>query len=197
MKYNGVIQRKLALLDDQVQKLKYHTKDIPFSDFEKDWVIRSMTERALQVCSEIMIDIAERIIAIKNAGPAAGAAEAIDKLNLLGVISSAEPYRSMVRLRNLIVHEYEQIDPEILYSIITTRLDDFLMFRDELDRGENRPGSASCPCPVSWTIRHSIPEPRQGWCRRNNTLTVYLPVPSDCKFHKSALSLFHFQLICY
>jgi uncharacterized protein with HEPN domain len=94
MKYNGVIQRKLALLDDQVQKLRRHTQNLSF----------------------------------------AGAGEAIDKLQILGVISSAEPYRSIVRLRNLIVHEYEQIDPEMLYSIITTRLDDFLKFRDEIDR---------------------------------------------------------------
>ncbi len=134
MKYNGVIQRKLSLLDDQVQKLRMHTKNLSFAEFENDWVIRSMTERALQVCAEIMIDIAERIIALENAGPAAGAGEAIDKLQALGVISSAEPYRSMVRLRNIIVHEYEQIDPEILFSIITTRLDDFTKFRDEIDR---------------------------------------------------------------
>jgi len=134
MKYNGVIQRKLALLDDQVQKLRRHTQNLSFAEFESDWVIRSMTERALQVSAEIMIDIAERIIAIENAGPAAGAGEAIDKLQILGVISSAEPYRSIVRLRNLIVHEYEQIDPEMLYSIITTRLGDFLKFRDEIDR---------------------------------------------------------------
>jgi len=136
MKYNGVIQRKLALLDDHVQKLKKHTNGLSFNDFEADWVIRSMTERALQVCTEIMIDIAERIIAIQNAGPVAGAGEAIEKLQVLGVLSSAEPYRSMVRLRNLIVHEYEQIDAGMLYSIITTRLDDFLKFREAIDRLE-------------------------------------------------------------
>lgn len=134
MKYNGVIQRKLALLDDQIQKLKHHMKDISFNDFKNDWVRRSMAERALQVCAEIIIDIAERVIAIENAGPAATASDAIDKLEILGVIESAELYRSIVRFRNLIVHEYEIIDPEILYTLITQRLDDFLKFRDELDR---------------------------------------------------------------
>lgn len=134
MKYNGVIQRKLALLDNQVQKIRQHTRDISFSDFENDWVLRSMAERAIQVCAEIMIDIAERIIAIENSGPAASAVEAIEKLHILGVVSAVEPYRSMVRMRNLIVHEYEQVDPGILYSAITERLDDFAMFRNEIDR---------------------------------------------------------------
>ena len=30
MKYNGTIQRKLALLDDQVQMLRQHTEGVSF-----------------------------------------------------------------------------------------------------------------------------------------------------------------------
>ncbi len=138
MKYNGVIQRKLALLDDQIQKLKHHTKGLSFDEFKADWVIRSMSERAIQVCAEIIIDIAERIIAIEHAGPVASAAEAIEKLKVLDIISSAEPYMSMVRFRNLIVHQYEIIDPEILFEMITKHLDDFIGFKDEIDIAEKK-----------------------------------------------------------
>jgi uncharacterized protein YutE (UPF0331/DUF86 family) len=134
MKFNGIIQRKLALLDDQVQKLKAHTAGLTEEAFRDDWVIRSMSERVIQVCAEIVIDIAERLIALHNAGPAATASDAIDKLHDLGIIESAEPYRSMVRMRNLIVHQYEVIDPAILYEAIILRLDDFLLFRNEIDR---------------------------------------------------------------
>ncbi len=134
MNRNGVIQRKLALLDDHVWKLKHHTRGLSFEAFESDWPARLMAERAVQVAGEIMIDIAERIIALEGAGPVATAAEAIEKLQTLGVIASVEPYRSIVRLRNLIVHEYETVDPKLLYSVITTRLDDVLRFRDEIDR---------------------------------------------------------------
>lgn len=134
MKFNGVIQRKLALLDDQVQRLKKHTAGLTGEAFRDDWVVRSMSERAVQVCAEIVIDIAERLIALHNAGPVATAADAIDKLHDLGIIQSAEPYRSMVRMRNLIVHQYDVIDPAILYEVITSRLDDFLLFRNEIDR---------------------------------------------------------------
>ncbi len=134
MKYNGIIQRKLALLDTQVQRLKQHTKGFTEEQFVEDWVTRSMSERAIQVCAEIMIDIAERVIALEKAGPAATASEAMEKLEMVGVIKSTEPYRSMVRLRSMIVHQYEEIDPKILYSIVTEKLDDFLLFRDELDR---------------------------------------------------------------
>jgi len=88
----------------------------------------------LQVSVEIMIDIAERIIALEHSGPVSGAVEGVKRLVDLGVIADDTPYVDIVRFRNLIVHEYEKIDPEILYTLVTTRLGDFRKFRDELDR---------------------------------------------------------------
>ena len=93
-----------------------------------------MAERALQVCAEIMIDIAERIIAIKAAGPVATSVEAMRRLVELQVIKSEDPYIKIVGFRNLIVHHYEEIDPEILFDIVKNRIDDFRQFREEIDR---------------------------------------------------------------
>lgn len=134
MKYNGVIQRKFALLDKQLLQLKNHTKDIDFDSFKNDWAMRSMTERALQVMVEIVIDVAERIIAIENAGPIASAAEAIDTLVKLNVLKSTQPYCDMVKFRNLIVHQYEEIDPAIIYDILKNKLENFRQFRNEIDK---------------------------------------------------------------
>ena len=133
MRYNGVIQRKLALLDKQVIRLRGSLKNISFDEFSQSWEKRSMTERALQVAVEIMIDITERIIALENAGLVASAAEGIETLVSLGVLQSQNPYVEMVRFRNLIVHQYEEIDPSILYNLATKRLDDFRKFRNEID----------------------------------------------------------------
>jgi len=69
----------------------------------------------------------------------AGAEAAIEKLQTLGVIAAVEPYRSIVRLRNLIVHEYEEIDPRLLYPVVTEQLDDILRFRDEIDQQQLLP----------------------------------------------------------
>lgn len=44
-----------------------------------------MAERSLQVMSEIPIDISERILALRPAGPAATAAEGLTKVAELGV----------------------------------------------------------------------------------------------------------------
>jgi uncharacterized protein YutE (UPF0331/DUF86 family) len=133
MKYNGVIQRKFALLDRQILELSAHLKDVTFTSFKNDWALRSMAERALQVMVEIVIDIAERILALEGAGPSATAGECIEKLVDLKVLSSNQPYVEMVRFRNLIVHQYEEIDPKIVFNIAKNKLDHFRQFRDEID----------------------------------------------------------------
>jgi uncharacterized protein YutE (UPF0331/DUF86 family) len=133
MRYNGVVQRKLALLNKQVLKLEESLKDVSLKEFQESWILRSMAERALQVAAEIVIDVAERILAIEKSGPTATAAEAIESLVHLGVLESPRPYVDITRFRNLIVHQYEEIDPAILFDLAKNRLSDFRKFRDEID----------------------------------------------------------------
>ena len=80
-----------------------------------------------------MIDVAERIISLEQAGPVEGAAASMVKLHDLGVLASPDPYRNIVRMRNLIVHEYESIDPAILYDAVMHHTDDVLSFKAEID----------------------------------------------------------------
>ncbi len=134
MLLNGVVQRKLTLLDEYVSRLECHLNGVTFDAFKADDLLQLGTERMLQVASEIVIDIAERLIALRGAGPVASAAEAIDRLVALGILQSSDPYCDMVRFRNRIVHEYETTDPAIVYSIATGHLSDFRRFRDEIDR---------------------------------------------------------------
>lgn len=138
MKYNGIIERKLSLLSDQVVKIKENISTTSFEEFEANWLLVSAAERAVQVAVEVMIDIAERILALENAGPVAYASDAMKKLESLGAIKSAALYEKMVKFRNLIVHEYEVIDCHILYEVITEKLDDFINFEQEIDNYNNK-----------------------------------------------------------
>ena len=134
LRWNGVIQRKLALLDQQVVRLEEHLRGVTRERFVADWALRSVSERAVQVCVEIVIDVSERIVALAGAGPTATAREAIERLVHLNILRSSEPYRAMVGLRNVIVHGYEEVDPNLLFETVTGRLGDFRRFRDEVDR---------------------------------------------------------------
>ncbi len=134
MKYNGIIQRKLAFLDMQLIRIQENLGNIGFDEFTNNWVLRSMAERALQVAVEIVIDVSERILAIEGAGPAASSTETIDKLVALKILDSTEPFKTMVRFRNLVVHHYEEIDPVILYDIAKNKLADFRLFMKQISK---------------------------------------------------------------
>ena len=128
---NGVIINKLARIEEYLTKLRKITPNT-FEEFKNDWRTQMIAERGLQILIEIIIDVANRLIAIKNWGPTTSSADSIRLLALKKVISSEEPYLKMTRFRNFIIHDYDKIDREIVYSILTKNIDDIKRFRDEV-----------------------------------------------------------------
>lgn len=128
---NGVIKNKLARIEEYLTKLQKITPNA-FEEFKNDWRTQMIAERGLQILIEIIIDVANRLIAIKNWGPTTSSADSIRLLALKKVISSEEPYLKMTRFRNFIIHDYDKIDREIVYSILTKNMDDIKRFRDEV-----------------------------------------------------------------
>ena len=128
---NGVVQNKLARIEAYLTKLQEITP-AEFRDFEKDWKTQMIAERGLQILIEIIIDVANRLIAINNWGPTTSSADSIRLLVLKKVISSEEPYLKMIKFRNFIVHDYDRVDNVVVYSILTENLDDIRRFREEV-----------------------------------------------------------------
>ncbi len=131
LKVNGVIIAKLKTIDDYLLKLGTYLP-VTVTDLEKDWGLQKIIERSLQVMVEAMIDIAERIIALKGGSPVANSAEAIERLKDYGIIRETDIYIKMVRFRNLLVHNYDSLDIGIVYQIITVHLSDFERFKKEI-----------------------------------------------------------------
>jgi uncharacterized protein YutE (UPF0331/DUF86 family) len=128
---NAVIQNKLSRIEEYLTKLE---SVIPadLTAYEKDWKTQMIAEWGLQLLIEIIIDVANRLIAVKNWGPTTSSAESIRLLALKKVISSEEPYLKMIKFRNFIVHNYDKVDNRIVYSILTKNLDDIRRFREEV-----------------------------------------------------------------
>ncbi|MBU0992205.1 MAG: DUF86 domain-containing protein [Proteobacteria bacterium] len=133
MEMNGVIERKLRLLEQKVADIREW--DIAqYNSFKNSSLQISAVERALTVCVEIMIDVSERILSIQKIPPCDSSVENFKALEKLNAIQSVDKYADMVRFRNFVVHRYESIEPEILFNIISNKLDDFLAFTDEIRR---------------------------------------------------------------
>ncbi len=128
---NEIIQNKLARIEEYLTKLQEITPG-KFKEYEKDWKTQMIAERGLQILVEIIIDVANRLIAIRNWGPTISSADSIRLLALKRVISSEEPYLKIIKFRNFIVHDYDNVDNAIVYSILTRNLGDIRRFRDEV-----------------------------------------------------------------
>lgn len=131
MKYNGIIESKLRIIEEKVEIIK-NWKIRSFQDLQDNSMLHLAVERALQVAIEAMIDVAERIVALNKIPPQNSSASNLKKLHELNIIGNATDYTDMIRFRNFIVHRYEKIDLEIISNIITNKLDLFIQFVDEI-----------------------------------------------------------------
>ena len=83
-------------------------------------------EKSVQIC----VDIASHILAESDSSLPATMSETFLILSDTGIIDRelSERMQKAVGFRNIAVHEYDKIDWEIVYSILTRHLDDFKHF---------------------------------------------------------------------
>jgi len=131
MKYNGIIENKLRVIEEKVEMIQSWSID-SFSKLQTSSVLQNAVERALQVAIEAMIDIAERILALKKIPPQKTSSGSMKKLQEFKILKNASDYEEMIRFRNFIVHRYDKIDLKIVYNIISKMLPRFYQFVDEI-----------------------------------------------------------------
>ncbi|MBT9589190.1 DUF86 domain-containing protein [bacterium] len=128
---NGVITNKLVHLDQILAELR-SLGHLSAERLHQDWLVRRAVERDLQVAVEIVLDVCHRILSLLRQSPSGTSRQAVEACAALGVLSSAQAYVPLVGFRNLVVHQYEDVNPEILVDIVNTRLNVLEQFRDEV-----------------------------------------------------------------
>ena len=93
------------------------------SDLDLQDIISVNLERAVQIC----VDIASHRAADVSVRPPATMAEAFLQLSTMGVIPHELSLRmnKAVGFRNIAVHQYQRIDWDVVFLLITKHLDDF------------------------------------------------------------------------
>jgi uncharacterized protein YutE (UPF0331/DUF86 family) len=89
-------------------------------EYRKDWKTQRIVERTLQIIIETCVDIANHIIADGGMRAPESYADSFTVLrenNVLGADLHAQ-LAGMAKFRNVIVHQYDQIDAEIVVSIL-------------------------------------------------------------------------------
>ncbi len=118
-------------MDDEVARLRA-LGTLTTELLDGDHFLKHGIERALQICVEVVVDAAQRILSLEGRQPAPTAFDALNGLEAMGVIASAERYRAMIQFRNFVVHRYERVESGILVAILRNHLDDLAAFRDEV-----------------------------------------------------------------
>ncbi len=127
-----VIMSKLESIEKCIKRIEQKTneKEFDLEDYDYQDIIVMNIQRACQQA----IDVAMFICAEKGLGFPKDSADAFAKL-LEGKIISQEIFnrmKSMVGFRNVAIHEYQNINYEIVKAILDKHLEDFGNYNKEL-----------------------------------------------------------------
>jgi uncharacterized protein YutE (UPF0331/DUF86 family) len=126
-----VITRKLASLQQVLQELR-SLGALEGESLGADWKTRRIVERDLQIAIEIVIDVCHRLLSCRGQIPSASGREAIERCQSLGILGTDVAYGALVSFCNLVVHQYDDVDPSILAHVVNQRLVDFDRFLEEV-----------------------------------------------------------------
>ena len=126
---NKVIGEKLISLNRCLERIKLHiptTVEALQNDFDAQDIISLNLQRAVQ----ISVDIAAHILTEQLHEQTSTMAETFLALSRHRLLDSqlASHLAKAVGFRNIAVHEYDTLDINILYSIVTNEIDCFYKF---------------------------------------------------------------------
>lgn len=135
MQNREVIESKLRFLREYLEDLKEY-ETVSLSDYRTSKKDQRFVERTLHLACECCLDIAAHIIS------QAGFREPKDNKDLFtilyenGIITASTQIAmiKMAKFRNIVVHDYARIDPEIVVGILKKNMDDFKRFAKEILR---------------------------------------------------------------
>ena len=128
--YNRIAE-KIKFIRENLKKLK-ELSEFKKEDFLNDYRNYDTAKYNLQVAVEAVLDIAAHIIAREDLGSPDTGADSFRILAEAGIIEGNMLLKlvKMTKIRNRIVHLYDQIDEEFIYQILNSNLKDIEDFVD-------------------------------------------------------------------
>lgn len=133
------LDQLVALLAGYVRILR-ELAPIPLAEFTADPRNYGSAERFLQLAIETTLSIGHHVIADDGFAQPRSYAEVYAVLGREGVLEPAfaAEIAPMARMRNRLVHHYEDVAPERVHEILATRLGDFDRFAGQVLRYADR-----------------------------------------------------------
>ena len=129
----ALVLRKIAEAEGYLAQVREY-ENINLQRYLSDWKIQRIIERTLQMMIETCVDIAGHIVSDKEYRIPATYADTFKVLEENGILSE-ELYikmEKMAKFRNIIVHQYDKVDAEIVVGILNRNLQDFLYYKEAI-----------------------------------------------------------------
>jgi uncharacterized protein YutE (UPF0331/DUF86 family) len=125
----ALVLKKLAALTEYRQQLAEYSS-LTVAEYQSDWKVQRIVERTLQMMIELCADIAGHLIADQQLRTPETYADTFRVLGENGVLSAEQTttMEKMAKFRNIVVHQYETVDAEIVVLVLREHLDDFDRF---------------------------------------------------------------------
>lgn len=130
----SVIENKISSAKKYLKILKRYKK-YSKEEIVKDIDLRGAAERYLYLATQATIDLAEAVISFKGFRKPTTMSENFYILEEEGIIEQelTEKLIKMVGFRNIVAHDYEKIDYDIMYDILENRLSDIEEFLKSIE----------------------------------------------------------------
>lgn len=138
---NDVLLNKKASIERCIRQIQTYGA-LPMTDSpDHDQLRADGVALNLQRACEQVIDLGNHVLRLKKLGVPQTSRDTFRMLGEAGLIPSAltVSMQRMATFRNIIVHEYQELDAEILQSVIEQHLDDLLAFTDQIIRAIDTP----------------------------------------------------------
>lgn len=120
---HDIITEKMKLLAEYISDLE-EKRNVSLQDFISNKMVRRYIERTFHLAIECCLDVGSHIISSERLR------EPEDNKDIFVVLvennflpaSDLADLKKMAQFRNLIVHSYAKIDPEILYGILQSNI---------------------------------------------------------------------------
>ena len=124
-----MIDKHLENLAFQVANLRT-LRSLSFVEFSQDWKSVYAAERGLQVAIQNMLDIGAHILADFGDARWDEYKQIPVELARYGVIPKdfVKTFQEMAGMRNILVHQYTEVDVGKMYEVLQQHLDDFDRF---------------------------------------------------------------------
>lgn len=131
----SLVLRKFASLDVYRRQLQEY-EGITLEAYRSDWKPQRIIERTLQMMIELCADVASHVVSDYGLRTPETYADTFRVLGENGILTPDKTaiMEKMAKFRNIVVHQYEAVDAEIVVLVLRKHLVDFQFFAETITK---------------------------------------------------------------